>query len=97
MNRVCPVCNGLSAFHAVCQECSRPLDDSGRIYDYYGDYSPYREIDDSKLTNGMVDLQYHLCVHVGWCRSCRREQPVSVLEWDDSQLFTQSQQMPRHT
>jgi hypothetical protein len=88
MNHLCPVCNGLSPFRSTCRTCGGPLDDSGRLYDFYGAYSPYREIDDSKLSNGMADDQYHLCLHVGWCPSCRREQLVSLLEWDDHDRFT---------
>ncbi|MFY0544752.1 hypothetical protein [Brevibacillus sp. H7] len=94
MNHLCPICNGFHALRAVCRACGQTLDDSGRIYDYYGDYSPYREIDDSKLSNGFPDFQYHLCIHVGWCPACRQEQLVSVREWDEQQWFTHSLRMP---
>jgi len=88
MKHLCPVCNGLAPFRSTCSSCGGALDDSGRLYDYYGDYSPYREIDDSKLTNGTSDWQFHLCLHVGWCPSCRKEQPVTLLEWDERDLYT---------
>lgn len=81
MISLCPVCNGMAALAAACPACGHRLDDAGRLYDYYGDYSPYRPIDDAKLTNGIPDLARHLCIHVGWCPACRREYPLWVQEW----------------
>ncbi|WP_421617498.1 hypothetical protein ACAF76_003790 [Brevibacillus sp. TJ4] len=80
MNDICPVCNGFSSLRAACTTCSGPLEDGGRLYDYYGDYSPYREIDDAKLTNGYPDLRLHQCLHLCWCPACESEQIVTVRE-----------------
>ncbi|GAA4723163.1 hypothetical protein [Brevibacillus fulvus] len=80
MNYICPVCNGFSNFNSHCKTCGLPLDDCGRIYDFYGDYSPYRPIDDSKLTNGYPDLKQHQCLHLGFCPNCQREQIIPLQE-----------------
>ncbi|MFD2370348.1 hypothetical protein ACFSO0_10450 [Brevibacillus sp. GCM10020057] len=81
MDHLCPVCNGLAAFVQHCSRCGKRLDDGGRLYDLYGDYSPYREIDDAKLDNGYPDRQQHQCMHAGWCSQCRTMQAVAVKEW----------------
>jgi hypothetical protein len=87
MDHLCPVCNGLLDLREACPLCSHPLDDSGRLYDYYGDYSPYREIEDSKLSNGVPDALQHRCLHLGWCPNCSEEHILAVEEWDENTLF----------
>jgi hypothetical protein len=67
---VCPVCNGFSALRAVCPICGTSLRDAGRVMDLYGNYSPYRPIDDLKMTDGMIDLSTHDCPHQVWCQKC---------------------------
>lgn len=84
---LCPVCNGLTELAMPCPACGRPLDDSGRLSDYFSDYSPYRPIDDGKMTNGIRDLETGLCIHVGWCPSCRSEYRLSVSEWSTVPLM----------
>lgn len=87
MSHICPVCNGFSRLDASCPACGHALDDSGRLYDYYGDYSPYRPIDDAKLSNGLSDLRLHLCMHVAWCPVCRKEQQVAVQEYSEQEIY----------
>lgn len=87
MNSICMVCNGLTRLQATCPTCHQLLDDTGRLADYFGDYSPYREIDDSKLTNGLLDLQQHLCLHVTWCPLCRKEHLVALTERSESEVL----------
>lgn len=89
MNHLCPVCNGFSSLLENCPRCGHPLDDAGRIYDYYGDYSPYQEIDDAKMANGYRDRQHHQCLHAGWCSLCGEERTVIVEEWTPYMLKTQ--------
>jgi hypothetical protein len=88
VNHLCPVCNGLAGLYAGCPDCGRSMEDTGRLYDYYGDYSPYMPIDESKLSNGLPDREQHLCVHVAWCPSCRQEQRLAIPEWTDADLQT---------
>jgi len=77
---VCPVCNGLQSVHAVCPACQLQLDDMGKLSDYYGPYSPYRPIDDLKLTNGMFDYAGRRCIHLAICPACRQETFIAVKE-----------------
>lgn len=82
MSHLCPVCNGFDTLQEECPRCQQPLIDGGRLYDYYGDYSPYREIDDAKLDNGYADFIHHQCLHACWCPVCSAEQTVIVQEWN---------------
>ncbi|MBG9942874.1 hypothetical protein ABE237_27790 [Brevibacillus formosus] len=88
MNHLCPVCNGFTALQQACSTCGQALQDAGRLYDFYGDYSPYREIDDSKMDNGYMDRTHHQCIHTGWCPSCQTEQMVFLDEWTPAMLVT---------
>lgn len=95
MNHLCPICNGLARLAAECQKCGGQLVDEGRLYDYYGDYSPYREIDDAKMDNGLPDRLNHLCIHAGWCPVCRSQQSVFVQEWNEqTALLIRSPEVP---
>ncbi len=67
---ICPICNGFDSLIQPCPRCHRPLEDMGRLSDYYNPYSPYREIDQLKLTNGYQDLTHHLCFHLLSCPQC---------------------------
>ncbi|MGD8192102.1 hypothetical protein ACQCN2_19200 [Brevibacillus ginsengisoli] len=87
MNSICMVCNGLTRMQAPCPTCNHLLDDSGRLADYFGDYSPYMEIDDSKLSNGYPDLLQHLCLHVTWCPVCRQQQLVVITEQSEAEVL----------
>lgn len=80
MSYICPICNGLDQLHVVCSKCSHLLDDHGKIDDLWGPYSPYREIDDLKLTNGFEDVKNHQCIHIVSCPHCGTDQVVSVNE-----------------
>ncbi|MGG1663002.1 hypothetical protein [Brevibacillus sp. NRS-1366] len=86
MNHLCPVCNGLAALHENCPRCGQQMTDAGRLYDYYGAYSPYREIDDAKMDNGVRDRLHHQCQHTGWCPNCQEERTVVVEEWTSDML-----------
>ncbi|MBA4493757.1 hypothetical protein ACFO25_05110 [Paenactinomyces guangxiensis] len=66
----CPVCNGFDNFLANCPDCGAPLADFGRIFDFFADYSPYRPIDDLKMTDGWFDLATHKCPHQVYCPQC---------------------------
>lgn len=78
---LCPVCNGLHSFNLRCPTCGGELTDGGRADDYLGPYSPYRPIDDMKLTNGYPDLSLHLCVHRAFCEQCGIRLDSAVEEW----------------
>lgn len=82
MDYLCPLCNSFTSLQENCSRCGQALEDSGRIMDFYGAYSPYQEIDGTKLDNGLPDLLQHQCLHVGWCPSCREERMITVQEWN---------------
>ncbi len=63
MEHVCPLCNGLSRFHAACTRCGDPLEDAGAVSDYVGPYSPY------ELTP-RLEQQSDQCVHLLHCPAC---------------------------
>ncbi|MBA4542077.1 hypothetical protein H1164_04070 [Thermoactinomyces daqus] len=66
----CPVCNGFSALSILFPKCTTPLMDYGRFSDLLGDYSPYRPIDDLKMTDGWIDVATHRCPHHLFCPAC---------------------------
>jgi len=78
---ICPVCNGLQAMRAVCPHCASAMTDGGKIQDYYGPYSPYRPIDDLKMTDGFADYSSHRCIHHLYCAVCGHSYPQPVQEW----------------
>ncbi|WP_284637899.1 hypothetical protein [Paenibacillus silviterrae] len=80
MSYGCPVCNGLEELSFPCEQCREALDDQGRLSDFYDPYSPYRPIDDIKLTNGYEDLSTHQCIHLGRCSHCHRSYTLAVQE-----------------
>ncbi len=81
MSYLCPVCNGLRKMSAPCPYCLQASEDYGRMYDYWGPYSPYPPIDDMKLTDGLSDFSCHQCVHIAYCRHCRISFRAVVDEW----------------
>lgn len=81
MSYLCPVCNGFEELRLCCKECQGMMDDQGRLSDYYGPYSPYRPIDDLKLTNGFEDdFQSHVCLHWVQCQGCSEQYHIAIQE-----------------
>ncbi|GGE06871.1 hypothetical protein GCM10011571_05020 [Marinithermofilum abyssi] len=81
MTTGCPVCNGLSDLYVYCARCGQPLEDIGRLLDLFGDYSPYRPINDLKKTDGIEDdLAYNQCPHSLYCWQCGDYQLHMVAE-----------------
>jgi hypothetical protein len=80
LSYLCPVCNGLDQLQASCRSCGGAAEDCGKASDYYGPYSPYRPIDELKLTNGFPDLAQHQCYHALYCPSCDSTQLHAVDE-----------------
>jgi hypothetical protein len=84
---ICPVCNGLYLLQAACPACGETAEDYGRLGDYYGPYSPYRPIDDVRMTNGFPDVRERECLHSAYCDRCVQSFVVSVKE-SDTDTFT---------
>ncbi|MCF6136144.1 hypothetical protein [Pseudalkalibacillus berkeleyi] len=79
---ICPVCNQLSAAQYRCPSCLGNMKDSGRVMDYYDDYSPYFDIDSLKMEDGYPDDEKEKqCPHVFYCVHCASENVLLIHEW----------------
>lgn len=77
----CPYCNGLKKYEKPCPQCFATLTDIGKVSDYYLDYSPYREIDDLKLSDGFpANRTNHNCIHFLRCANCQFQQTICFKE-----------------
>ncbi len=81
MSYVCPVCNGLIKLNAICHLCQEQLDDYGKLEQLYDPYSPYREIDALKMTNGYDDYRTHHCIHIATCTNCNKNYIIQIDEF----------------
>ncbi|MGO4887515.1 hypothetical protein ACJ2A9_07155 [Anaerobacillus sp. MEB173] len=78
---VCPLCNGLTTINYTCEQCSKVLNDNGKIIDYFDDYSAYLDTDGMKKIDGYPnDLQQHQCPHLFYCDDCHKEAIVFIQE-----------------
>ncbi|WP_342430156.1 hypothetical protein [Neobacillus sp. FSL H8-0543] len=78
---VCPVCNGLREVYLICANCGDPMIESGRLMDYYDDYSPYMEIDLMKMEDGYLDTKSgQKCPHLYCCPSCQKDEVIFIKE-----------------
>lgn len=78
---VCPICNGLRTLQIMCEKCGGQLVDSGKLMDYYDNYSPYMDIDLMKLEDGFSDTYSHQkCPHLYCCPHCFHDVVVLVNE-----------------
>ncbi|NLO88856.1 MAG: hypothetical protein GX088_00750 [Clostridia bacterium] len=71
MNQVCPVCNGMAALLIQCPECGKPMEDQGRVRNFYGPYSPYEENLWPQLTGLSGRAVSSRCIHFLFCSRCR--------------------------
>lgn len=81
---ICPICNGMNEIHSACPQCDDQLRDGGRVSDYYGQYSPYRDFDSVALDNGVLDVAQHQCLHLTYCPSCLHQEIISIQELTSS-------------
>lgn len=78
---ICPLCNGFDTKNVTCPTCHQTLHDSGKVSDYFDDYSAYMDIDGLKMENGFPDdLKEHICLHLFSCTSCGYDQIVQIDE-----------------
>ncbi|WP_026574433.1 hypothetical protein [Bacillus sp. UNC438CL73TsuS30] len=78
---VCPVCNGLREVYLLCTNCGVPMLESGRLMDFYDDYSPYMEIDLMKMEDGYPETySENKCPHLYRCPSCLADTVVFIKE-----------------
>ncbi|HBI04627.1 MAG TPA: hypothetical protein DDY49_11430 [Paenibacillaceae bacterium] len=77
---ICPLCNGLESCAKECPNCHKEMEDTGKLENYYGPYSPYEEIDQLRLINGFPDLEQAQCLHVISCPHCGKQEMVAINE-----------------
>ncbi|AMX84480.1 hypothetical protein GS3922_12860 [Geobacillus subterraneus] len=78
---VCPLCNGLRRMTVYCSYCRQPMEDQGKITDYFDDYSPYMDADIMKFVDGYPrTYTNHECVHLFYCPHCREEEVRFIKE-----------------
>ncbi|NOU99751.1 hypothetical protein GC097_06970 [Paenibacillus sp. LMG 31457] len=80
MSYICPVCNGLQELTTECPVCSHAMCDGGRLSDYLGPYSPYREIDGPSMSDSDSTLSGHddQCLHLLNCPDCSHSLTIQV-------------------
>ncbi len=83
MQRICPVCNGLSQLDAVCHRCQSDMEDRGQLESYYGPYAPYEE--DELLSTSTITPYETSCPHVAYCTECGAVERIQVpiVTWSD--------------
>jgi DNA-directed RNA polymerase subunit M/transcription elongation factor TFIIS len=78
---ICPVCNGFENIEASCSSCGSRLEDSGRVMDFYDDYSAYMPIDQMKMEDGYPrDYQQEECPHLLKCPACGHDSVMFIKE-----------------
>lgn len=75
MEYLCPLCNGLAEFNRYCRNCKNNMEDSGRVQDYYDDYSPYLSY---SITNVMDGEPQDVCQHLFTCPVCGNDDVVNI-------------------
>lgn len=78
---MCPICNGFQELIIQCPDCGQNMDDSGRIMDFYDDYSAYMEIDSLKLEDGFQGtVAKSQCPHLVSCQNCGVSDVIFIQE-----------------
>jgi hypothetical protein len=78
---VCPICNGLREVYLQCTQCRQQMVDSGRLMDFYDDYSPYMEIDLMKMEDGYSNTNSgQKCPHLYTCPTCQKDEVIFIKE-----------------
>lgn len=77
---LCPLCNGFASLDRICPSCGTPLIHRGKVEEQYDPYSPYRNLEALKAADGYPDQMLHLCLHVGYCPHCNKEEIFFISE-----------------
>lgn len=80
---ICPLCNGMEmeSYGKDCPFCQERMTDSGRLMDYFDDYSAYLEIDGMKMEDGIGnDAKEHHCPHLFSCPICGHDDKQMISE-----------------
>lgn len=78
---ICPICNGFEEIKEKCNSCGTDLNDTGRLMDYYDDYSAYMPIDQMKMEDGYPnDFVNKECPHLLKCPVCGQDEVKFIKE-----------------
>jgi len=78
---ICPVCNGLRELYLICTNCGEPMLESGRLMDYFENYSPYMDINLTKMEDGYPDTNSdEKCPHLYSCPACHSDEVIFIKE-----------------
>jgi len=78
---ICPICNGFREVYLLCANCGEPMLESGRLIDFFDDYSAYMEIDLMMLEDGYPDTNSaKKCPHLYQCLACERDEIIFIKE-----------------
>ena len=67
--------------YLLCTHCGEQMVDSGRLIDFFDDYSPYMEIDLMKMEDGFPDSNSgQKCPHLYTCPSCHNDDVIFIKE-----------------
>ena len=81
MMGICPICNGFEALELKCPKCGAKINDTGRLMDFFDDYSAYMPIDQMKLEDGYKeDFKKGQCPHLLKCDQCNYEETYLIKE-----------------
>ncbi len=75
LEKVCPICNGLSSYIVECPKCGQGMTSRGIIQDYYDDYSPYLP---REITEEIDGVASGICLHVFYCEYCGVDKRVPI-------------------
>lgn len=78
MDKICPICNGLTELQVQCPECGQEMIDNGSFANYLGPYSPYQDQEILELNNGIECRGPDPCVHLLTCKNCAMDKKYVV-------------------
>ncbi|AST90456.1 MULTISPECIES: hypothetical protein [Sutcliffiella] len=78
---ICPLCNGFQTISYPCNKCGTMMEDTGKLSDYFDDYSAYMEIDLMKLEDGFNhSFENGDCLHLMQCPACMTDIVITINE-----------------
>jgi hypothetical protein len=77
--KACALCNGIVSYKGMCAKCGDTTLDQGRYHDYYDEYSPYMDIQEIQLADGIPNSSCtDTCLHLFTCKRCGEEEGRSI-------------------
>lgn len=77
VEKICPVCNGLTELAMCCPDCGETMYDRGALAGFLGPYSPYQDVELVALTSPEAVTEER-CVHLISCPRCGLDKRLVV-------------------